>query len=233
MKSLFNHYKEVLPEGILKESLEINEKKYAKPPKRKEAIKEEEAPNYPQELDDVIDDLELEIESYFDDHDEVMTSAIYDYVIETIKKKVNEEDFDQWDKNYNHEIIRDVLDTAKENKSEIVENAIKNLFSKESRILDDIAEDLEEAKEKQKAYESDKEANKAKQREDSRTDTNFDYEEGDEEEEEEEDEEGNTLITSVATLESQLDKKYYNREYKALFDKHFKGVSTKIKKISR
>jgi len=209
----------------LKESIELNEKKYAKPPKAKKEVKEEEDYNYPQELEDVIEDLELEIESYFDDHDEVMTSTIYDYVIETIKSRVNEEDFDHWDKNYNHEIIRDVLDIAKENKAEIVENAIKHLFSKESRILDDIKEDLEEAKAKHKAYESDK----AKRRKESLTETDFDPEEG----EEEDDEEGTIMVSSVENLESQLTKKYYIREYKKLFDKHFKGVSNKIKKISR
>ena len=209
-------------------------KKYAKPPKRKEKIQEDEAPNYPQELDDVIDDLELEIESYFDDHDELMTSVLHDYIIEAIKEKLKEESFDDWDKNYNHEVIRDVLDNVKENKDIIIELALENLFSDESRILDEVREDLEAAKDKQKEYETQRAEDKAARQ----TGTDFDLSEEEEAEyndddDEDDDDEGTVILKSVETLESQLTKEYYTREYKKLFDKHFKTVSGKIKKITR
>jgi len=219
--------KEMGKVNLLPASWNVNEsinegKKYAKPPKIKETVEEE---NYPEALEDVIDNLELEIESYFDDHDEVMTSTINDYIIEAIKSKINEESFDDWDKNYNHEVIRDVLDNTKENKRTIVETAIESLFSAESRILDDIKEDLDIAKERQNEYKSEK----SKRREESLTETDFDPDE----EEIEDDEEGTTIITSIESLEAKLDKTNYIREYKKLFDKHFKQVSSKIKKISR
>ena len=157
-----------------------------------------------------------------------MQSTLNDHIIESIKAKIKEETFDEWDKNYNHEIIRDVLDKTKEDKSKIIENAIACLFSKESRVLDEIAEDLDDAKNKHAEFKSTKIA----ELELRKTNTEFDLTE-DEQDDEDTEEEGAELLDSVKSLESQLTKPYYVREYKKLFDKHFKGVSGKIKRISR
>lgn len=178
--------------------------------------------DYSEELENMISKLDLEIESVCDDHDEVMVSAMYDYAIKCIKEKMTKENFDEWDNNYVHEIVREVLDEVKENKDLVIKNAKNLLFSNECRILDSLFIELEETRHKYTKYVSERKAKSAQKDEElGFTDTD---------QPEIMDEEETQMKSSIEGIQVKLKKNYYDKDYRTLFDKHYKGLSGKIKK---